>query len=424
MLDYLEVNDIHYVNGAYNISGYVGQWVKCGDQLMRINSVDTVNGRVYFDYIRDIETNKLFVHTSAGYGSINPIELVIAPIISEDSIDSALIEAVTGTGALGLGLPASMFSDAPGAPQGSLYPVWWDWSQGGIDEDLRAFGLSLALRGGQLHFQQIIPPIDSASTHTIAQTDLLQGEVPTIARGYEAPVASITYSDALNGWTCAWTATTGPGRAALRTLKLQTQIGMVMSNPAVWMRLSATRLQWLSVGVPTMTFRLLADALQIGDIITIDSRYVSDGHYRSTTLPALVIARDPVSAEYQVAFNLIPSAGAVWAFSIEVLSAALAVITPELLSDLITFASIVPVGTAVMITEMDGTSVLWTGTIASYQGTTVTLSSAPTIAADEIAILTCENIPGSVYADLQDRQVFAADTDGLIDGTYDAKELV
>lgn len=411
--DYLEVNDIHYVNGTYNLSGYVGRWIVCGDQLMRVYSVDTVNGRITFDYVKDIESGELFLHTSAGYDSENPIELRVASILSGDSIDSVVLDAVTGTGALGLGLPASLFSDAPGCPQGALYPIWWDWSKGGIDEDLRAFGMALTLRNGQFQWVQVFPPIEAASTHAIGQADLCGGEVPEIARGYEAPVASITYADALSAFTCGWTATTGPGRASLRTLKLSTQIGMALSSPAVWMRLQATRLAWLSVGVPTMTIKLLADILQVGQVITLASRYVSDGNYKTDTLPALVIARDPGAAEYQIALNLIPSAGAVWAFSIEISSAALAVITPVLQADLATFAAVVPVGTEVMITECDQTSVLWEGTIASYQATTVTLSDAPTIGAADIAILTCQ-IDSVTWGSLQNRQVYAADASGVI----------
>jgi hypothetical protein len=397
--------------------------VICGDQYLHVQGVDAVNGRVFFDFIRDIETTAMYLYLSAGVTGTVPIELRAAPIIESASIPTALAAVITGTGPIGLGLPASLYSDAPGVPQGAASPVWWDWSQGGIDEDLRAHGLALVMRGGVMQLRQVIPPIEAASTHDIVQSDLLIGNVPEIARGYEAPVASITFKDRDNDWTCAWTATTGPGRATLRTLNLTTQVRGLLTDPDAWMRLQATRLQWLAVGVPTLTIRLIGDILEVGQVVTLDSRYVSDGAYKCVTLPALVIARSPESAEYQLAVNLIPSAGAVWAFSIEVASAASAVITPSSQADLARFAAVVPVGTDVRITEHDSTSVLWQGTVASYQATTVTLSSAPTIAADEIAILTCETIPGSTYGALQARQVFAANAAGFIDTTEPAKVL-
>jgi hypothetical protein len=421
--DYLEVSSTAISGGAYNISGLVGQYVRCGDQLLHIASVDTVNGYAYFDRITDAESGMLFKVTSAGYASDAPIELTVAPIIEAADLWTGIVDVLTGTGPLGMGLPAALISDAPAGFVGGGMPIWWDWSESGIEDDLKARGVALVMRGGMINRARMIPPIDAASVYELAQADLLRGEVPEIDRGYEAPVASITYADKQIPWTASWTATSGPGRAALRTLKLTTGAGDTITDPEAWTALQTARLRWLAPGVPTMTLRLLRDVLKIGDVIKLDSRYVSDGHYKSSTLPALVIARDPYTATYQIALNIAPRTGSVWAFGIEVDSVAGAVVTPTLQADLDVWAAVVPVGTEVQITEMDGTVQLWTGTVASYQGTTVTLSSAPTIAADEIAILTCETIPGGTYSTLVERQVYAADASGLIDSTYPAKVL-
>jgi hypothetical protein len=132
-----------------------------------------------------------------------------------------------------------------------------------------------------------------------------------------------------------------------------------------------------------------------------------------------------VSAEYRIALNIGPQIGACWAFSIEVESAAGAVITPTSQADLAAFAAVVPVGVNVQITEMDGTSILWAGQIASYQATTITLSDAPTIATYEIAILTVQPIVDYDQS-ISARQVYAADAMGYITGDqeYPAKVLI
>jgi hypothetical protein len=331
---------------------------------------------------------------------------------------------LTGTGPLGMGLPAALISDAPAGFVGGGMPIWWDWSESGIEDDLKARGVALVMRGGMINRARMIPPIEAASVYELAQADLLRGEVPEIDRGYEAPVASITYADKQTDWTVSWTATSGPGRASLRTLKLETGAGDTITDPEAWTSLQAARLRWLAPGVPTMTLRLLRDVLKIGDVIKLASKYVSDGHYKSSTIPALVIARDPYTATYQIALNIAPRTGSVWAFGIEVDSVAGAVVTPTLQADLDVWAAVVPVGTEVQITEHDQTSEPWYGTIVSYQATTITLSSAPTIAADEITILTCEDVPGSAsYNSLLDRQVYAADASGYIDTNRPPKVL-
>lgn len=425
--DYLEVSEIYNDGTAYQISQYTGGLLLIGTQLCRVASVDTVNGRIYFDAILNRETGALYDATSAGIDSDTWIELPVAPVVQAATLQDAINAVLTGTGRLGLGLPSSIVSDAPVMPAGVNSPVWWDWEKGGIDEDLRAQGLCLVLRDGLITLRPCLPPIEQAALVTITQAMMVHNNdgAPEIARGHEAPLASITYKTATRAVTFAWSADTAITRSALRSLELTTQVGAEITDETGWVRLQAMRLRWMYSGIPVMSFGLLDDTLDIGDCVLVSSRYVAAaGHYKTDSLPALVIGRDPMSAQYTLALNIgAADNGACWAFGVEVASAALAVITPAYQADLVAFASIVPVGTDVQITEMDGTSVLWTGTITSYQANTVTLSSAPTIASDEVAILACVLDAGFLPGALTDRQVFAADADGLIDGGYDAKEL-
>jgi hypothetical protein len=421
--DYLEASEVHYNGSAYVLDYLLGQWLRCGDQLLFVTSVDNVNGRVYFAYYTTAEDWAVYRYLSAGFASHTQIELMVAPVVTANNLQEAVAEVLTGTGALGMGLPSTLISDAPCVPVGGISGVRWDWSEGGIDEDLRARGLALALVDGTIGLRNWAPPIEAMSTETISQSELLSGEVPAIARGHEAPVASITYADRNDDYTIKWTATTGPGIATVRTLNLKTNTNDAITDYVAWARLQLARLRWLAPGTPTITIRMPEDTLDIGQVVSLATRYVADGHYKTNTLPALVIERDPVNAEYRLALNMGPQTGACWAFAIEVSSAAGAVITPTSQADLAAFASIVPVGTEVQITEMDGTVQLWTGWAASYQGPTVTLSSAPTIAADEIAILTCE-VDNVAWGSLQNRQVYSADASGLIpDPAVTAKVL-
>jgi hypothetical protein len=423
-VDYLEASELHNDGTAYVLDHLPGQWLKVGDQFAFVTQVDTVNGRVYLAYFTEIGTGSIYRWVSCGFASTSPIELSVAPYVTANNLQDAATNTLTGTGALGMGLPSSLISDEPCVPIGGISGVRWDWSQGGIDEDLRARGVALVLSGGLVGLRRVVPPIEAASTATINQADLLQGDVPAVARGHEAPVAAITYATRSDDLTISWSASTGPGRATVRTVKWTSNTKDGITDYVAWAQLQVARLRWLYPGTPTITIRLIADTLQIGQVVTLSSRYVADGSYLTHDLPALVIERDPVSAEYRLALNIGPQIGACWAFSIEVSSVDGAVVTPTNQADLAAFASIVPVGTEVQITEHDQTSVLWYGTIASYQATTVTLSSAPTIAADEIAILTCEDVLGTTYGALVERQVYAADASGLIDSTYPAKVLI
>jgi len=425
--DYLEVSEIYNDGTAYQIDQYDGGLLLIGSQLCRVSSVDTVNGRIYFSAIIDRESGTLFKFISAGLDSDTWIELPVAPVVTGATLQDAITAVLTGTGQLGLGLPSSIVGDAPVMPAGVNSPVWWDWEKGGIDEDLRAQGLCLCLRDGLISLRPCLPPIEQAAIRDVPQASMVHDSdgVPEIARGHEAPLASITYKTQSREVTFAWSADTAITRSALRSLELQTYVGAEITDETGWIRLQAMRLRWMYSGVPVMSFGLLADIMDIGDIITVSSRYVAaGGNYKTQTLPALVIGRDPKTAGYTVALNIgAADQGACWAFGLEVASAAGAVITPVYLADLVALASIVPVGTEVQLTEMDGTSQAWTGTIASYQATTVTLSSAPTIDADEIVILTCE-VDSVSWGTLQLRQVYAADASGLIpDPAVAAKEL-
>jgi len=424
--DYLEVSTTYYDGAAYRIEQYIGAFVQIGDQLCKIGSVTTGTGKIIINQIIDRNTGELYHHLSAGADSETWVELPVVPVIAAGSLYEALQDVLGGTGSYGLGLPPGLISDAPCQPVGGVSPVWWDWEKAGIDDDLRARGVCLCLRGGQFEVRQVSPPIPQASVAEIAQADFtLDGDVPEIARGYEAPVAAISYETADERMlTLSWGADTPITASALRDLKLTSATRDIVPDLVSWYRLQAARLRWLSVGIPTMRFGLLTDSLSIGDVIKITTRYIANGDYYPEELSAIVIGRTPGLAEYLVAVNLGPlDEGAIWALGVEVASAAGAVITPTSQADLAAFAALVPVGTDVTITEMDSTSLIWTGTIASYQATTVTLSGAPTIDADEIAILTCETIPGSIYTDLVARQVYAAAASGLIDWTYPAKEL-
>jgi hypothetical protein len=414
--DYLEASELHNDGSAYVLDHLLGQWLKVGDQFAFVTQVDTVNGRVYLAYFTEIETGVIYRWMSCGFASTSPVELVVAPYVTANNLQDAITNTLTGTGALGMGLPSSLVSDEPCVPIGGISGVRWDWSEGGIDEDLRARGVALVLSGGLIGLRRVVPPIEAASTATINQADLLQGEVPAVARGHEAPVAAITYATRSDDLTISWSASTGPGRATVRTVKWTTNTKDGITDYVAWAQLQVARLRWLYPGTPTITILLLADTLQIGQVVTLSSRYVADGSYLTHDLPALVIERDPVSAEYRLALNIGPQIGACWAFSIEVASAAGAVITPTSQADLAAFASIVPVGTAVQITEMDGTSNLWDGTILSYQSTTVTLSSSPTIGASDIAILTVLDVGSTGHTTLTDRQVFGGDFAGEIEG--------
>ena len=425
--DYLEVSEIYNDGTAYQISQYNGGLLLIGGQLCRVSSVDTVNGRIYFSAIIDRETGTLYKYTSAGLDSDTWVELPVAPVVQAATLQDAINAVLTGTGQLGLGLPSSIVSDAPVMPAGVNSPVWWDWERGGIDEDLRAQGLCLVLRDGLITLRPCLPPIEQAALVTITQAMMVHNNdgAPEIARGHEAPLASITYKTAERGVTFAWSSDTAITRSALRSLELTTQVGAEITDETGWVRLQAMRLRWMYSGIPVMSFGLLDDTLDIGDCVLVSSRYVAAaGHYKTDSLPAIVIGRDPMSAQYTLALNIgAADQGACWAFGLEVASAVGAVITPVYLADLVALASIVPVGADVKITEHDGTSQLWIGTIASYQATTVTLSSAPTIAAHEVAILTCASISESTYGALQERQVYAANSSGFIDTTEPAKVL-
>ena len=425
--DYLEVSEIYNDGTAYQIGQYAGALVLIGRALCRVATADTVNGRLYFDAIFDRATGALYVATSAGLDSDTWVELPVAPVVQAATLQDAITSVLTGTGQLGLGLPASIVGDAPVMPAGVNSPVWWDWEKGGIDEDLRAQGLCLCLRDGLITLRPCLPPIEQAAIHAITQEQMTHDDdgVPEIARGHEAPLASITYKTATRAVTFAWSADTAITRSALRSLELITQVGAEITDETGWVRLQAMRLRWMYSGIPVMSFGLLTDIMDIGDIITVSSRYVAaGGNYKTQTLPALVIGRDPKTARYTVALNIgAADQGACWAFGMDISKAVGSIITPVYAADLAAFASIVPVGAAVQITEMDQSSVLWEGTIASYQANTVTLSNAPTIGSADVAILTCEDIPGSSYGALQDRQVFAADSSGFVDTTEPAKEL-
>lgn len=425
--DYLEVSAIYYNGVDYEISQYVGAYLRIGNRLCRVSSVDTTNGYLYFDLIVSAADGELFPELSAGIASDTWIELPLSSIVQGATIQDAIRDVLAGTGQFGLGLPSGIIGDEPVSSSGCDSPVWWDWSKGGIDDDLRAQGLCLILRGGKIALRSCLPPIPQAATYTIPQADMARdgAGAPEIARGHEAPLAGITYQTKSREVTFKWTADTTITQSALRAVEMETMIGAEVTDESAWIRLQAMRLRWMYPGIPVVSFGLLADVLDIGDVVLIQSRYVAaEGHYLTQTLPALVIGRDPKAAQYTFAVNIgAVDQGACWAFAVEVSSAALAVITPTSQADLALFAAIVPVGTEVQLTEHDGTSVAWYGTIASYQATTVTLSSAPTIDADEIVILTCESIPGGSWNALVDRQVYAADASGSIDTTYPAKVL-
>ena len=428
--DYLDVSEIYNDGASYRIGQYVGQYLRIGNLLCRVSSADTVNGRLYFDLIQSADDGTLYPALSAGIDSDTWVELPISAIVQGATLPEAVRSVLTGTGIYGLGLPGDIVSDEPVSSCGCDSPVWWDWSVGGIDEDLRAQGLALVLRDGRIGLRQVLPPIPQAAIMTIAQADMVRdGDgAPEIARGHEAPLAAITYVTSTREVTAAWTSDTAITRSALRSLELETHISAEVTDETAWMRLQMARLRWMYSGIPMISFGLLADTLDVGDVVLIASRYVAaSGNYLTATLPAIVIGREPTRAQYTLAVNIgAVDYGAIWALGIEVASVDGAVITPTTQADLAAFASLAPVGTEVMITEMDGTSILGGGTITSYQATTITLSAAPVIAPHDVAILTL--YPSTDYnPTIWTRQVFAADASGEIedlDGlTHPAKVL-
>lgn len=423
--DYLTVDDIHYQNGIYDLDAYVGLYLECGDQLLRVQGVDTVNGYVYFDRIVDKASGTTFLQVAAGYSADQPIELEASAIIEANDIEDALNTVLTGTGPLSLGLPSEIISDAPAPIIGGAHSVWWDWSDTGMDDDLRARGLAVVLRGGKIRLIQVIPPQSTAATTALTQSDLtLATGVPEIDRGYEAPVSAITYGQPIDGSiTVSYATNTSPTRGAVRRLTLTSGTGDQIVDLTAWLRLQASRLRWMAPGIPVINVQLMDSEIQIGEIVTLSSKYVSDGNYRERIIPALVIGRDPVNGRYQLACNIGADDGASWAYAIEIDSATGAVITPSLQDDLDVFAEFIPVGSGVMITEHDSTSSIWTGTVLSYQATTITLSSAPSIGASDVAILTVQNVADTGGEPFVGRQVYAADGSGEFEG-YPARLLI
>lgn len=418
--DYLDAHEIHIINGVYDLDQYEGSYLRCGDQVLRVQGVDTVNGRVYFDLIVEANSGTPFRELSAGTSGEVPIELVTAGIVSAQDLITAIQDVITGDGPLGLGLPSGLISTAPVTPVGGNHPVWWDWESGGIDDDLRARGIAVALVDGLITAINVTPPYSTQSVATIDQADLVVGSgPPEIDRGHESPAGNITYTggDQDEPFTASvsYSGSTGPGQSALRVISLQSATRDRIIEVTSWIRAQANRLAWLAPGIPVIGVRLTSAAHAVGQVVLLSSRYISDGNYRTKDIPCLIIGRDPIGGRYQLAANIGRDIGAMWALSLVVIGAASTVISVDS-ADLAVWEEYVPIGADVLITEHDQSSVLWSGTIVSYGSGTVTLSSAPTIAADEVVIITCADVGSTGHNSLTARQVFAGDSAGEIEG--------
>lgn len=410
---WLQAGAAHLAGGEYQIGHLVGCWLRIGDQYARVSEVNTALGRVTLDRLVDAETGELWRYQTAGTASTTPVELPVATIVSAASLPDAVSAVLTGTGAIGVGLPASLVDTAHATPVGGASAVWWDWGRAGIDDDLRARGLAVYMRGGRIVVRRVTAPTLAGAGTTLTSADLVSDGVPVVDRGHEAPVSSIRYSDAVTDWQVTVPGADVLSGSALRVVTYETHTRDTITEPDSWIAAQIARLRWLYGGMPTLTLRLLRDTLDIGDVVALDTRYVAVGHYRGAVLPALVTGRACLDAEYTLSLDLGRVAQALcWALSLDVTVTGTTTLRCSDTADYEAWRSVHTSGTLDVALIADVGTVLWTGKVDdtgySDDGTiTVTGTLAGVTYTGRILLCAQAGTTSSAWAA---RQVFADGT--------------